>query len=591
MASKLYLRDSDTGQLAQIKLNQKGQSQIQLGIKEFTNLIEGDSNLNFFTQSFPINYRENMEALKLVVDNTYEPGQELTGQSVDAVLEIGFLTFEGAIKFGGYDKARGEYTIRAQFISGLESLTRRLPEFARDLPFGTFEFTAANIEAYQQANYNIPYNGNNELYWSDKYYQGNVASNTYTTATDVKPDIHMAAITTAMGRQLGQPIRSQFFQTEFYRNILHPYVGKNVVEAQYVEAELTADLSFGSILNTLDLSVAPWNVTFDPLGMILFGFESVLLLSDWDRVILRIEVDFDLAPDPNRTATALYMSGESLVVQDQATMLYGQNNKATLSGEYYGTGVNRRPYFLMGGPCTIQAGSKIKIFFEAETLAEGPIWFNKSTIPATLKTKDYIKGITGLFNLVWFYNVFDDTIVCEPKWPYTCPMTGEEGDGFYFNIALAEDWSDKLDCVDEKVDFKVNSGAQREFVLAFKEDNSDALVFDDLLYSYETLLAAKYKEGKKINRNEIFAPTVTGDMNENYSIAASLKVPLLVNDESAIEVITNEKYYDFEMRLLYKPGHYARAGYYLDGAIKTNMYPSPPAGYYSGQCVGARGAW
>lgn len=577
MLSKLYIKDPSTRGYFEVQLDQNSQAKIQLGVKSFASLVEGKTNIAFFTLNLPINYNINQQALRTAIDHNFEPGQDITGQKLEAALEIGWMVFEGEILFNGYDKTRGFYNMRTQFISGIQSLTSRLPEYVRDLPFGRFEFTAANIASYLAANYNKPFDGNNELYWCEKYYQGNQQSNSYRTDSDVKPDMHMAAITSAMSRHLGQQLKSQFFQTVFYRNILHPFVGENLVRALYVEAELLSDYVISSGIDTVDLSSPPWNVTFDPNGMILFGFESVLLLSDWDKATLEVEADFDVAASATNPVAPFYLSGQNLVVQDQISMQAGQNNTFTLKGVYFGTGAavtTRRPYFLIAGPCTIQAGSKIRIYFTAPSVAEGALWDNSSVIPADLKTIDYITGITGLFNLVWFYNPFIDEAIVEPKWSYQCPMTGELGDGFYRNIAYVDDWSDKLDCVEESADFLVNTDAQREFVLAFQEDDSDGFVNDELLYAFEITLSGKYKAGQKTNRNEIFAPTQSGAMNPNYAVAATLQVPILVNDVESLAVITNEKYYDFEMRILYKPGHYARAGYYLNGSIQSEMYPA-----------------
>jgi hypothetical protein len=219
---------------------------------------------------------------------------------------------------------------------------------------------------------------------------------------------------------------------------------------------------------------------------------------------------------------------------------------------------------------------------------------NLAYLTRNWKALDFIKGITGMFNLAWQANAITKIVRCEPKDDYILTYrelgTGSIAAGFYQQTV--DDFTSRL-AINQPADLTNRTDAAISFILSLKEDSNDlyikqanAAVVNDFKAGCSWYNPPALKANKDIDviENPFFAPTMhrrAADLSQPNPITNQeviVQIPILFADgQNTFEELT----FNFQPRLLYyrKYGSTVNDGYwnYDDGsgggASSNKYYP------------------
>lgn len=537
MSVKLYIQDVNRIAYNEVFIDNAKAIPVNLGIKDYTEITGSKNNLSFFSYTIEIPYELNAVALGQAVDINVTSAQDLIGQELNGFLESNFYTTRGFIKIQSYEKQNGSYVLKAQYLGGIKNWVALLPTYLRDLELGSSTFSTANVTTiFSDPD---PYDGSLSIWYSLKFYQRFLATDRISTH-DLRPDIYFAAIINALEATSNTPIQSRYFATEYFRRQMMPYVGDGRVIYNLWEAEVNTDIS-NPTGDFLYIDKPNWTIINDPLGAItLTTFFGVVPPAD-EEAIVTVRMTLNITTSKTGVYVGLI---DQFLNQKEISFLKNGVNELVLSGSFAG---GDRPSVFIEGDHVLLAGSTIRMEIEG-VLFLGVDIQHRSTIPADLKTTDWISAITDLGNLIWFYDENNERLIVEPKWPVTLP-TGEYVPGFY--QGFAEDYTDVVDCATEEGDFLINDQLKRNLLFLFENDSDNKAVISKTQWSHTEILTPKFPDGTTEQKNEVFAAIINKEIPDTFGGST---VPPLIPYFRKEDDEPEAPEYDFLPVILYKMG-------------------------------------
>lgn len=566
MAAQLIIFDEHRVNNYRLEIDTSEAVELNLAIKDFSNIAGDKNNSSFFTLNIDIPYtQQNAVSLKHVVNFNHQEADELVGVETEAHIEIGFHTFRGTLKINGAKKSDGFIVIQAQFLGGLKNWLLLVPENLRDLDLGEHRFDEAEIlRIVDHLNVDsLPrntYNGAFDVTYALKFY-GKWYDTAKIIPRDMYPDIYLARVVEEIERVTQVPIVSQFFETNYFKHFIYPYVGDGRVIARVHGEEVTTQFTINSASYT----------------KLTFATDFTATLSD---TYVRIGAGGNGTLTQNLPGSLSLFEGLSDVILRATIILSSGNGKIKfsdpISGDFEevdldfgtnevelrvrGVGEGRQTQIDLAGNMNIATGSVFNFFIEADIGNPGDdeIYIQNSSIfQNDLKVKDFISGLTDLFNLIWFYDEKNDRLIVEPKWSGDL-FNGDRVIGFYRSQTFSDSWENNVDCSDVSLDYKIDDDLDRTVTFGYALDNGDVLYSrDDTFLARVEDMGFKFPEGETDRRNEFFAGTVNRRLVSPYSQGGAFDenfayVPHLLTYEEGVDQEVN---HSFVSRVLWYQGN------------------------------------
>lgn len=536
--AKIYLYKPN-GSVAEVMLDTTQESRLSMAISSFTSI---EAKLKtFFSYTLNIPIKENRLALDFYLTN-----QEGSRGNLKAVIEMKFFAFPGFLKITG----TGDHFIKANFVGGLANWTQLLPEFTRDLEFGTTLFTQASIDS---TNANIdPYDGTNPVWFSLKKYN-DYLDPTGVGPLDWRPDMMLKRVIEAVEDYTNIPIVSNLFNTEWFRRIMEPYRGDGTVEYEAYKADVSTAFFTGDsyIFAPTDPN---FTITYDPFvysGMPDFPIPPSLETCN-------VEVNLTITVNLVYEYANVFLLDDDLNAFDVQPIFNG-TNEVKLKGTFTQfTGI----YIFIDRSVQLLLGSEFAFNFESTPFNNSANILNRSVFPAGDKILEKIQGLSEAMNLVWFFD--GSKIICDPKWDVEL-TTGETVPGFYRNLALQHDWTKLTECTKDHNNTPDQS-VKRLLTFALKHDEENLNTIGERQWAETVELSSSYPEGEVIRPNSYYAAVRNSDIGDDYaSVTPHAKVPLWTYDGGG-------PFYDFQPVLLYKAG-FNRGQYLREGSVGRDTHP------------------
>ena len=549
------------------------QVQLNLSASDFDVLTGTDNNVNYFTQGGKVCVNKELEQrLKFISDVNVFDGQNLRGGEIPAFIETGFLSFQGFAAIDSYERINGVLYINYRFKGGYTNFKEKLHKNITDLDLGTHRNSSTNIQDLFQDD--TPYDGTNPIWYSLKNYgEGQTGAIPFTEDVNVpasymRPDIHTAHIIKAIEEESETPIKSKFFQTEFFRRQIHPSVTN--LKFVYSELGLTSPLVRPNTATDLEFTdSSKWNTIEDPYGANtggsnVFGINFPSTLIDDFTVNVKGVIELTSSTPINILFLLKPVNANAPIINGQSYTLTPGLNKINWNFE----GEINTEWFAFTQTAvahTFGVQTNIQTIVSTGTVIPDIKIFNNSILKEET-TNDYISAISDLYNLVWFYDEAKRCLIVEPRYSVTLP-TGEKVQGFYKEFSTSD--SLRTDCENEGGNF-THFQVNRNFYLRFKDDDNDKKV-DETTFEHYELLSNKYPDEDTIQSNEVFAATILGRLLNNPDTNSTPLIPLFQHWNRTDEDEDRKPKFDFCNRILYKHGF--KTGTWVYEGVQFSEYP------------------
>lgn len=488
---KLLIFDPDTGQPTSIDLDQGANFILNYSVTDLNILLGEDSNSEVFSYSINIPYELNKERLGFVVDHNSKQGKKFRGESNRAVMQKGNASLDGRIYYRGWNQnERGTEFVLATFVSGLSQWVDLMPRKISDLNLGEFRNTVANITAsYTDGPYisgGPSYNWGLINFGGFRDHVAEILAGVDIPAMDPKCwelQVYHKAILEAMEDASGIPIKSNFFETEWFRRQVTTMGNKcRWYYTGYIGTVEPGDtINVNLVLEAIGLNGgSSQNLT--PYNPYEFGFAPTVIPSS-DGIIIResgeytfkfvVEVSNFVSPG---AVVLSYEIGTAVIENIGVIEITGNGTYETEFTETLSIGwlVALRA----GGNYDIVTGTSMEIDLYS-ALAEG-VDINIGRSIQELEVSKYISILTGRFNLVWAFDKKANCVVVEPMWDTLLDETGESIRGFYRSYAYADDWTPYLQKFSGAGEFAIDE-IQRFLEFAYCADSKDENIPDGYL--------------------------------------------------------------------------------------------------------------
>jgi len=521
--SKIYAYSQD-GTVSSVNIGQSQSINIGLAVKSFLSTGQDISNLFSYTINIPT------QKNKPLIDK-YLSRTNSNDNNIRAVLELSFLAFPGFLKVTG---CNNDFTT-AQFIGGICNWTSILPEFTRDLPLGDSLYSEVVVGILTLDGTEQPYSGASPLWYSLKKYNGWTDPG-IVSFTDLRPDIHLKFLIESISSYTGYPIKSNLFNTDWFRKIVEPYTGDGRME--YLAFSYECTTPFSSPLLTFTPNDTNFTISDDPLN---YGPQTSFPVPVSDKdVDVTVNIELNLAPN-FIGAGVVILSNSAMQIYDSLTLTNDTVQNITLKGSFQS--INDIVVTIDGFvPNSFLVGTKLEFIFNSDPV-EGSVIYHRSIFPSGQKLIDRINGLSKSFNLMWFFD--GGILTVDPKWDVTLP-TGEFVSGFYRNIAQSDDWRSKHECKKD-IDNNVNNSIKRNLIHAYKNDSNNKDV-DEMQWAHTAILSSSHSEGNTTKANPFYSAIVNRKIDPNQGgVANPAIVPTFLSGKEGTD-------YDFCPVMLYKMG-------------------------------------
>ncbi len=574
---------------------------LNLSIKDFTIIAGEANNIDYF--SFDIEFVETPQNNKAHFYqnhlNNYQ-ARFKRGQQVKAFLIKKGLVFKGKVLILNTKVENKCLVYVGQFLGGLKNWLSAAPQLLCELDLGTSTFDRPTIEGTWNDN---PYDGSFPLHYSLKYYGNYSGYNStdgvvdFVDVDDMRPDVFEKAILEAIEKASKVKIQSQFFNMEYFRRWMLPFVNdENEVGAEGITLPNYFFESENSNCDPYAISAAQSNgglwaftsdaVCFthnDPFAMISGDYFALPLKG---RYCLNFKGDVLLGGlSPQFKIQIIDATGT--IIAETGLLLFGSGLNITLffdalKGVPYAvrfmeaTNPNIDVNISLGAILNISLKKVDNGFYEGSTIDHAKL------LPCK-KISEYIGSLSDRFNIIFFYDEKYDRVIAEPKYPVTLP-TGEQVSGFYKSIAHAENWTDKITCSNEQTNFSVQTDMKRQLVFKFQEDGNDKYIpatetNPKLYLAHIEPMSEKFMEGQKEQACRLFAPTKNGYLpdpdispqNQNPNIAPF--IPFFINFDPKDKNANIGQKYNYEPSFIYKLGIRQGTWNWYNSNNVLNTYP------------------
>ena len=553
---------------------------LTLQVKDFTVIGGEGNNRAYFTNEITAVWtHENCKALGLPFDLNVLSSRDVRGKRKQAILEYNTLTFRGEIVSMRAVKENGLRSIVFQFVGQYANWASSLNGCKlSDLRFGEFVSDLNTVDALM-ADEDL-YNGNNPTYMGLVWYgeprpivppTGNPTPD-FIPLTEIRPQVAAKAVIEAIGRKSNTRIKSDFFNTEYFRNKWYPASRKEI----FYEV-LTADLNSnelygdGTGFSTLNFVLNDWTFTdFGGIVNTINGFMRFNPSFPDSKITVKLNLNVNvISGNPylyiigDVTATS-YVGGDIL-----------QNGQNELEYTYDINSGDLIDIVIAGGTVELMPTTTVFIYLESTRWLEGVRTWASSVLPS-IEINDYISGLTDSYNLIWFYDEKNECLIVEPKFPVSLP-TGESIKGFVLQY-INEKIDPLFDCLNKETDFFIANDYSQIIIQKFKEDDKDLLVSEgENLYASETILSDKFKVGESEIENRVFAATKNDLLPTPFGVEGVPNgqplVPFMINYDPDDTGANKSAKYDYELRELCKCGLVSGDWvWYTDNNV-VNVYP------------------
>lgn len=179
------------------------------------------------------------------------------------------------------------------------------------------------------------------------------------------------------------------------------------------------------------------------------------------------------------------------------------------------------------------------------------------------KFLDFFKGIIDTCNLSFATNNATKEVLIEPTHPYSLTNNLAAVSGGYFNNETLN-WTN-LEDVEKESDLELYSNTAREYVFKFKQDNSDGAlkVVQDrhkiLLGSSKYVFSERFKEKSEFE-NRFFSPTMHYFCNDFQDVTGVIPQMVCLVPENISNTSSGEAQNIFEPKLCYYKGRVSGVG-------------------------------
>jgi hypothetical protein len=577
MKNRLFIL-TDCGHV-EVFLNNANPIQINHSIDKYTAFADGTNNGGLRTYysttiEIPMN-GVNCKALSIAPDTAIQQVRELLSTSPDVRLERGIITYSGFLVWFGSKKENGVTTIEATFTGSSRSFFSALPKYLCDLPaFGCHPFSTSFLNANFQ---NVgAWDGNTSpLYYSLKNW-GNLTGD-FVPLSQMRPDIHIAAIWKQIEIYTGFRIVSRFFKTEFFRNLLlgsYQFKTDEKPPLEILSGVLNADYlpqAVGPFPFIIPVGDQDWTLN-DPYSLHDNNNASIRMVSSSARVNVTVKIHA-ITDDGAGTNTNIFWirTGTQGAILDTFTTNGGGVYDFELTTTIPSEGLFSLAW---SGQGIIKAGTTFSV---CVTGNDAPVEFQdicaNDFLGGKLKTIDLITACVEKYNLRIMSNSKDDTIIIEPAYDYYIPVTGERGQGFYRNELT--DLKGKIDCSKSEFDFTVED-VGRNLIYRFQNDSKDQTADEDT-FADTRVLATKFKNDETEVKNSFFAATTDDVLPSLPAININeIVVPTFRNYDINDPDHEPNNVYDIKPRIFYKVGSTDGAwnfGTNRNGFVALPQYP------------------
>lgn len=578
MSVKLYIL-TDEGH-KELELDSKENVILNFALKDW-NTIGGDSN-NRDTFSLAINAnwtRKNCKTFGIPYNLSVNSNKLFRGQKYTAFIEKGASTYKGIIVSLIATKENNVRKIQFQFLGQYANWASSLQGCNLcDLRFGEFVSSRAEVENLM-ADDGI-YDGTNPVYygliWSGEpkpvTFPPTTTTPDYIVLTEQRPQVAAKAVIEAIQQKTGIPIESQFFKTDYFRNKWYAHGRKDIFFEGLTSTLNTTIAAGGSGAVEFNFILDDWTL-FDGAGFVnpTSGIMKLNSLFDDSEVTVKLAIDVNIV-----TGTPyIFFTDLSNSYVGGAALQNGLNEiefTATIPSD------NPIAIQIVGGTVDLLAGSFVSFCMETTRWVENVKTWASSVLPCK-PINDYIGGLTDSYNLVWFYDIENEKLIVEPKFPTTLP-TGEVIKGFY-KYEINSNLNPVFDCANDEINFFVSSEYKRTFIQRFKSDSNDKFVVEeenstDYLHASKLELSEKFDTGETEIENRCFAPTDTDLLPTPYGVTGGNGqplVPFMINYDPNDDNPTRTAKYNFELRELCKCGTTAGDWNWYSSGNTLTTYP------------------
>lgn len=556
-----------------LEIDQSNDVLINLSIKDFTKLGGTSNNRAYYTQEIGIAWTlENCKKLGIPYNTNFPQGKDYRNKKKTALLESGVLSFRGDIVLNGFNKAGKVKTIQAQFRGLYADWITRLDCDLCDLRVSEYIHDRTTIE--QIFLDDAIYDGTNPVYfgliWNGlhdpfSFPANNIALN-HVSITEIRPQIAAKAIIEAIEQKAGIPIKSKFFDSDYFRNKWYPF-GRKEIAFEATNAVLNNGIPFTQAGSSqFNFELDDW-VLND-----LFGFVSPLGVNQYPFIAPDAELTLKMSIDVNIVSGSPYF-----FVTDS------QNSYEGTSGVKLENGINEIEYTfpiskgqflefrIFGGEVDLLAGTSVSMCLLSERMTEGAKAWASSVLPCT-SISDYLGGLADSYNLIYYYSEKDDCLIIEPKFKTTLP-NGEVVPGFYSQF-INENIKIEYSCENEETEFSLSTEYKNRLIQKFKDDSNDECVDEeDGLFASEQTLSDAFEVGETEIENRVFAPTKLGELPTPYAGDNPPTVPFMISYNPDDDEPNKSMRYAFEMRELTKVGSTAGDWFWYADGNELNVYP------------------
>ena len=465
--------------------------------------------------------------------------------------------------------------------------------YLKDVDFGTFDFTEANVFFAQEFEFIYQDGGtivNFPLCNYGKFPLGNKVQ-----VEDFRPWFSVLGILQAIFCFIGWKFRAPILESETYGRRLWAYLLKpnfrdasiDLTNASFI-ASLSADLDVRSAIGKVvfDDDTTPPNTNPGGYYDATTGFYEKQSVGDYFfSGQLRVQTAgapsfsvFWVKVDPFNNET-----------------IYAQRNYGFTQNGIYDVELNAYNVTLYAGEkiaLTIQgiafntakfdllAGSRIWNVIKSATYSRGDTLILSSLFGENYKAIDLLKGVVHLFNLKPETDAATKTVWFYPENGARDFYADGNIEAYFRTNAAALDWTDKIQCESLSEQIPTNE-LTKEYEIGFKETTDPGI---ERLYLAEEMFAKvlqfeeDFKEGRTENRNPFFEPTRNDfDTSIGGEFDSQPWIPFLWDSEPEQgELLPEEPSVNIAPRICLAYGYYTEL-------IDSTAIPSLPGvifGYY-----------
>lgn len=433
------------------------------------------------------------------------------------------------------------------------------------------------------------------------------------TVSSMKPSLSVYWILYKGFKSVGYKINSQFFDTDYFRRLVMPWVWGNFLSSEGTKYEIhkfrarsvnpysaSGGMTTPQFLN-VQCSNDSTNGMFDNNNTVPNGDYQWLPGNQYEmqwkyntpnygglEVTLSIDVSVELRVSDNSNGDVWvhwYKNGVQITVEQighaQAPFisLAGDTTDIGIKTSFFTQTVNNgdtiscrirgRRFESKAGHSHMQVGvEQFQVDYFRIPIG-GTIQFDAYNGFKKIKFLDLLRGMIDTFNLSVATNPVDKTILIEP-------CHGSNIAGKFFNGDWI-DWSDKQD-VDKESILELFSDYEREVNFKFKNDPNDGLLKlvqdrnTNLLASGKYVFPDRFKAGKKEFENRFFSPVMHYEADQFKGITNVAPQMVVIVPENISNTSRSEAQNTFAPKLCWYKGDIAGVGgWKFDGQDKTTL--------------------